>query len=406
MTCAIHLMTFWLICLFQAEHVRCLWATQTQGSQRPSDNAYVGFSRQDSGPRRDGGSNPQNKFRQASFSPHSAQSSSLNPGPAVNRGYDRGFSSSGYTQTVSQPAHSGYASVRLVESSPVSNPNWKTTDSKRVNAKSILGLSTSIVSGSAMSKHSQKQNSLSARTRPTQQGTQRTNQHLSRNSASAQSPTFSAQANYPPSSKSSSMFSAGAPVPEHGSVRKHTSATVRAQRVSSQSNDAASRPSSFSVPQNDRIRNDPSQAADRFKSKMFTVTGGSAQGDYPQSAFVPRSLGGSQGLNYDPRYTSAEMPSRTRPASSLWNTRTQGGGGFRVTGRSSQQFAPTITHSIPNRLGGSPIRRLRGSSDQKQVFQTPQLKYTAPSQQTASYNPQGQSVQPESKWKMVSRLHQ
>ncbi|XP_062266145.1 uncharacterized protein LOC133972618 [Platichthys flesus] len=399
MTCANCLKTFLLICLFQAEHVRCLWATQAQGSQRQSGSAYDGFSRQDSGRRRDGGSDPRNKFRQASVSPRSAQSSAFNPEPAVRNGYDQGFSSSGHTQTVSQQAHIGYASVRLVGSSSVSNPNWKMIEPKRVNAQSVpktqfLGRSYSVASGSALRKHSQNQYPLSDRT---QQGTQPTNQHLSRNSASAQSPTFSAQAGYPPSSQSSRLFSAGAPVPEHGPVRTHTSATVRGRRVSSQSKAAASQPSSFSIPQNERIRNDPSQP-DQFKSKLFTVTGGSAQGEYPPSAFAPRSLEGSQGLNYD--------PSHTWPASSLWNTRNQGKGGLHATGRSSQLFAPTITHSIPTRFGGSPIRRLTGPTDQKQDVQTPQLKYTAPSQQTAAYNPQGQSVQPERKWKRVSRLLQ
>ncbi|CAB1446481.1 unnamed protein product [Pleuronectes platessa] len=126
------------------------------------------------------------------------------------------------------------------------------------------------------------------------------------------SPTFSAQAGYPPSSQSSRLFSAGAPVPDHGPVRTHTSATIRGRRVSSKSKAAASQPSSFSVSQNERIGNDPSQPV-RFKSKLFTVTGGSGKGENPQSA--PRSLGGSQDLNYD--------PSHTWPKSSLWN-RNQG----------------------------------------------------------------------------------
>ncbi|XP_069372990.1 uncharacterized protein [Paralichthys olivaceus] len=434
MACGIHLGTFLLICLFQAEHVRCSWATQALGSQRQNSNAYVGFLQKDSG-LRTVGSNPQNKFRQASVSPGLAQSSILNPEPAVSSGYNQGFSSSGYTQTVSQPAHSGYASVRLAQSSSGSNPNWQKIGSKQVNAQSVpklqfLGLSTAIASGSSLSKHSQNQNSLTdRRTWPTEQGTQRINQHPSRNSASAQNPAYSAQVGYAQSSRSSSLFSAEGPVPKDSSVRKHTSATARARRVSSRPKAAASKPSRFSVSQNEGTRNNPSQTVDGnwFQSKLFTVTQGSAQGgykpasnmasSYPQSvaepykqnaaAFAPRSLRGSQGLNYDSSYTATEqMPSQTHPASLVWNTRNQEEGGLRVTGGSSQHFSPTRTHSIPHRFGGSPIRRLRGSSDQKQVVRTPQLKYMAPSQQTASYNPQVQSVHPENKWVRISKLHQ
>ncbi|XP_035849307.1 uncharacterized protein LOC116035939 isoform X1 [Sander lucioperca] len=57
---------FLLICLVQAEHVQCLWATQ---DHRLSSN--VGLSQKDSGV---GGSYPQNHLRQASLFPRSAHS--------------------------------------------------------------------------------------------------------------------------------------------------------------------------------------------------------------------------------------------------------------------------------------------------------------------------------------------
>lgn len=359
MACGINLGTLLLICLFQAEHVRCLWATQAQGSQRPNGNAYVGFLQKDI---RIVGSDPQNQFRQASASRASAQRSGLGAEPAVSGGYSQGFSSSRYSQTVLQPAHGGYSSVRLAQSSSVSNP--KQVNAPGVRRREIVGLSTAIASGTSLSQRSQKQNSLAdRRTRPAEQGAWRVSQHRSRNSASAQNPTYSALA-----AKSSSLFSAEGPVPVHSSIRKHTSATGRARRVSSGPKAATSKPSSFSGAQNERTRNDPSRTAEgnRFQSKLFAVAEPYKQNS---AAFAPRSLGGSRGTNAG----------------------------------DSQRFAPTKTHIIPQHFGGSPIRRL---SEQEQVVQTSRPKFTAPSQQTASYNPQAQSVHPQSNWMRISRPRQ
>ncbi|XP_026155994.1 uncharacterized protein LOC113126253 [Mastacembelus armatus] len=100
MACGVHL-GIMLVCLVQAEHVCCLWATQGQSSQRRNGNRYVGFLHQGSGLKRLYGSHPQNQFRQASVSTGSVQSSSLNTETVLNMGYGHGLPSSGYTQSLS-----------------------------------------------------------------------------------------------------------------------------------------------------------------------------------------------------------------------------------------------------------------------------------------------------------------
>lgn len=433
-------------------------------SQRQNGNRYVGFSQQDSGLRGLGGSYPQNQFRQVSIYPGSAKSSSLNPQAAVSSAYNHGLSSSSYTKTVSQPAQSGHTSVRLIDHSSVSNPNWRMMNSKPVKVqkepkKPYLGLSTDIASGSSVSKYSKNKNDLNdigKRTWPVQQGTQRTSQYLSSNSASVQSPfrergSFTSASHqstvaktpayygprgFSPSMKSSSLFSAGVPAPQRNSGLTQTSASAPA-RVSSRSNAEVSKPSHFSPAQIKRTRNYPSQteAGKPYRSKLFPVNGGSAQGGYrPTSSmassyvsytqslpapskqnapvsFEPRSLKVPTGFNYKPSYASAEQ----KPSSSVQTFRNgrnpaQGAhnlpaSGSSRAGTSPQQFAPTRTYDIPQQFGGFAIRRLKEPADQNEVnVQKPQDPSTTPLRQTASYKPQGQSVSPESKWKRV-RLH-
>ncbi|XP_042290441.1 uncharacterized protein LOC121912395 [Thunnus maccoyii] len=396
MACGVHLGIF-LICLVQAEHVRCSWATQAQGQ---NSNTYVGFSQQDSGLRRLGGSYLQNQFRQASVAPGSAQSSSFN----TDTGYRQGLSSSGYTHSVSQPVQSGYTSVRLVQSSSVSKPNWRTTSLNQLNAQKVpknqFDLSAPISSGGSVSKFSvKKQNDPTvgkSRTWPVKQGIQRTNQYLSSSSASilgpresysfrpashqsaAQKPpstAFATPAYYGQSSsmlnqkhaprgfshKSSHLFSPRAPAPasQRKYVQMQTSASAPARRSSSRSSKASKKPSSFSYSQNERTRHNPSQT----------------EAGNPYNTYKPTS-------------NRASSHSLKAPTSSR-------------TGTSAQNFAPTEIHSIPQRFGGFAIRRLK-EPDQKEVsVQKPQQTYTAPSQQLASYKPPVPSVHQESKWKRV-----
>ncbi len=415
-----------------------------QSFQRQNGNAYVGLSQPDSGLRRLGGSYLQNQLRQSSVSPGSAWSSSLKTETALSSGYSQGLSTSGHTQSVSQPAQGGYAPVRFVQSSSVSKPNWQINKSNQatmqnVPKKQFFGLSTAIASGASVSKYSQNQNDLTEyskkRTWPIQQGTPRASKSYSFNSASHQSAAqktpsaaetsaYYGQRGHSPV-KSSSLFGAVAPAPQTNSARMQTSASARARRVSSRHSAKASKPSHLSPPQNGRTGNGPvhTEVGNPYRSKLFPVTGGNAQGSYSRSlpasnkqnapvGFQPRSLERptNQRLSYKPSYTSTEqIASSTGALQASWNSRTSAQGARNLpasetggAGTSGQRFAPTRTHSIPKRFGGHAIRRLRDPVDQKEAsVRKPQQTNTAPSQQTVSYKPQAQSVHQESKWKRI-----
>ncbi|XP_034418109.1 uncharacterized protein LOC117750833 [Cyclopterus lumpus] len=371
MACGVHLGIL-LICLVQAEHVRCLWATQARGQ---NSNTYVGFSQQRGGP---GGSYPQNELRQASGSPGSAQSSSFNTDPDVSSGYSQRFPSSRYTQAVSRPAKSGFASVKLAQSSSESKPNWRTTTLnqehvQKMPKKKPFAFSGSIAGGSSLSKYHQTPVSKK-RTGPGQQGSPGTSHSRSSGSASLQSPResfkSSAVSETPASSgrnsystESSSLSSAAASrrIP----VRTKTSASAAARRVSSRRSSVGSKP-----------RNNPSQT------------------------LVPMTV---------------RNPLSSRTSS---------------TGTSGQGFAPSRNHNIPQRFGGFAIRRLKEPADQKEVsvrkpqqayvapqkplalqhqdYVAPQKPlalqhqdYVAPQRSSASHKPQVLSVRPEASWKRI-----
>ncbi|XP_034401376.1 uncharacterized protein LOC117739189 [Cyclopterus lumpus] len=351
MACGVHLGIL-LICLVQAEHVRCLWATQ---AQRPNSNTYVGFTQQGSG---FGGSYPQNQLRQASGS---AQSSSLNTDPIGSDSSQR-FPNSGYTQTLFQPANSGYDSVKLVQSSAQSKPNWRTTKLnwehlQKMPKKRIFGLSASIAGGRSLSKYDQTPISKK-RTLPVQQGTPSKSNHRSSSSESFQGPRESYS--FKPYShqtaaqkalvnsetaaytglmgstmKSSRPSSGGAAEPRRIPVRTKTSASAPARRVSSLRGSAVSKPSRFSSLQNERTRNNPSQteAWEPYSSKVVPVN------------------------------------ARNLPAS-----------GTSSVGTSGQGFASSTIHQIPQSFGGFAIRRLKIPVDQKEVsvVKLQQQAYVAP----------------------------
>ncbi|XP_034082315.1 DNA-directed RNA polymerase II subunit RPB1-like isoform X2 [Gymnodraco acuticeps] len=193
MTCGVHLGIF-LIVLVQAEHVRCLWASQAQSK---NNNTYVGFRQNN----REAGVNYlQNRLRQA-------QSRNLNIPSAVGSRFSWGPSTGGYTQTVSQPTKSGLAKVRLVQGSSVSKPNLN-----RVPKQRFHGLSSAIVGSDSLSKSSNKD-----------------------------------------TQKSSSLFGAGAPEPNQSPARTKTSSSVRAKLVSK--TDKPSRPSAPKNPSQTEVVN-------------------------------------------------------------------------------------------------------------------------------------------------------
>ncbi|XP_033986983.1 uncharacterized protein LOC117482865 [Trematomus bernacchii] len=220
MTCGVHLGIF-LIVWVQAEHVRCLWASQAQSQ---NNNTYVGFRQNN---REAGPSNYlQNRLRQAP--PSSAQSTNLNIPSAVGSSFSRGPSTGSYTQTVSQPAKSGFAKVRLVQGSSVSKPNLN-----RVPKQRFHGLSNAIAGSDSLSKSMNKD-----------------------------------------TGKSSILFGAGAPEPNQIPSRTKTSSSVRAKLVSK--TDKPSRPS---APKN------PSQTevVTPYKSKVFS---GNARGSYKATSMA------------------------------------------------------------------------------------------------------------------------
>lgn len=422
-----------------------------QSSWRQNSNAYVGFTQQDRGLRLVG-SHPQDQLRHSS-----APRSSFGTQTAVGS-YSQGLSSSGSTQTVSQPAHSGYASVKLVQKSSAVKPRRASKSTlfnvKKGPEKQLSDPSTSIASGTLVSKYRKSQNDRTdldeKGTWPVQQGTPRDSKYLSSSSASVQSPRKSysfkqashqSAAHSAPAAaaetpayhgprgyspvKSASLFSVGAPSPQGEAVQMQTSASAPA-RLSLRR--GAKRSSSR---YKKRTRNNPSQteAGKSYYSDRFPVNGGKAQEGRAASSlssssrsfqqsnkltdhagFQPRSIEmpTSQRPSYKRSYTSdVQVPSSSSALKESWDRRkpaqevlpaSRGGS----AGTSTQRFAPTRTHRIPQRFGGFSIRRLKEPADQKEVsVRTPQQTYTAPSWQSASYRPQVQSVHPESQWKRI-----
>ncbi|KAM7383821.1 hypothetical protein PAMA_011268 [Pampus argenteus] len=360
-------------------------SADSQGSRSQNSDAYVGFTQQDSGLKRLGGSHLQNQFRQASVAPRSAQSSSLN----TQTGYNQGLSRSGYTQALSQPAQSSYPSVRSVQSSLVSKPNRRMS-STLFNAPKVpvnnFALSTSIASGSSVSKFSTKKQNNAAisksSTLPVQQGTQRTSKYPSSSSASVGNPSresytlssASHQSAAPPPARPSYFRQSSAtlnqkqaprsispkssipraPALHHNSVPMQTSATAAGRKVSLK---ASKKPSRFSYHHNERSRHNPtkSEAGKPHRSKMFAVTG--SEGNYMASSYN-RSL---PAWPYRPNSGFQQPRSRKVTTSS-------------GAGTSGQQYAPTKIHSIPQRYGGYAIRRLKGPDQNAVSVWKPQLQ--------------------------------
>ncbi|XP_071060851.1 uncharacterized protein [Pseudochaenichthys georgianus] len=218
MTCGVHLGIV-LIVLVQAEHVRCLWASKAQSK---NNNTYVGFRQNN---REAGDDYLQNRLRPA-------LSRNLNVPSAVGSRFSWGPSTGGYTPTVSQPAKSGLAKVRLVQGSSVSKPILN-----RVPKQRVYGLSTAIAGSYSLSKGSNKDEG-----------------------------------------KSSSLFGAGAPEPNQIPARTKTSSSVRAKLVSK--TDKPSRPSASKNPSQTEVVN---------PYKLISGNAGNARRSYKATSMASSS---------------------------------------------------------------------------------------------------------------------
>ncbi|XP_054619304.1 uncharacterized protein LOC129172974 [Dunckerocampus dactyliophorus] len=218
MACGIHL-GFLLICLVQAEHVRCLWTPQKAERQR--DNAYVGYLQQRLTPRL-GGSNPQNEFRQALSGPASAQSSNRNKGLAMNV----------YEKLAQESAQNGYGSVKVVRVRPVSRQSAPLVPKKSPE----LDPSASIASAGTLKQHESQQ--ANKKSWAPQQGTRRMSL-LPKKYVTAQSPAAKPQQEkrYQPVARKqqSSLFVSG-----YGSREYVSNMQTSATGVASTSNSAGS----------------------------------------------------------------------------------------------------------------------------------------------------------------------
>ncbi|XP_041665879.1 adhesive plaque matrix protein [Cheilinus undulatus] len=378
MVCGVHLGVL-LICLVQAEHVRCLWASQAQSSQGQSSNAYVGFSQQDSGLRRLGGSYPQNELRQASVSPGSAQSSSLHTQTSVSTVYSQKPSSSSYSQSLSQPAQSGHSSVRFVQANSVSKPNWQSVTSTKVKnepKRRFFGLSTEIASGSSVSQYNKRDPTDDSKkaTLPVQQSASKypsSSPSLTSYQSAAQATSY-VQGGYSPALKPSSLSSPKVPTSQRHSVRMQTSASAPARRVYIRRTSHPSKISSKKATSWTEATN-PHQSHGQGSYKPASTD------NMPSSQPLPSSNKQDASASFQPRSTLQSYSSRG-PVQGAHN-------------QPAPRYAPTRTYSIPQRFGGYAIRRLGDAKEQREEgTRKLQQTYTAPSAQTGSYKPQLQSI--------------
>ncbi|XP_037549482.1 uncharacterized protein LOC119425994 [Nematolebias whitei] len=366
MTCGLGLGIL-VVFLVQAELVCCLWTKGAQSFQ--NSNTYVGF--QPDGSLIKSGSYPQNQVRQG-FSPHSVQSRSFNAGPAVASGSGPGLSTRSSTQVVSQPAQS---SVRLVKSSSVLKANKQRPFS--LGSAAPQGARQSFAGGPSVIQ-TQKNPSISSRSWPTQQGTQRFSKYPSSSSRSLQasrgsysfrsvSPQSAAQAPPRTAAKTSShnsktgssaiLFDPAAPGQRGRSVQTQTNARGPAKRVFSN-------------------RRSEGQKARRLspQTQPWKPTLGHQMGSRPKS--------------WLPTYKTSHNLAVPRSS---------------TMGAPGQGFASAAVYEIPENFGGFAIRRLKPPSDQNQLtvqkkrFQIP----TAAPQWMVPSTSYVQKVHPEARWTRI-----
>ncbi|XP_034082316.1 DNA-directed RNA polymerase II subunit RPB1-like isoform X2 [Gymnodraco acuticeps] len=322
MTCGVHLGIF-LIVLVQAEHVRCLWASQA--AQSKNNNTYVGFRQNN----REAGVNYlQNRLRQA-------QSRNLNIPSAVGSRFSWGPSTGGYTQTVSQPAKSGLAKVRLVQGSSVSKPNLN-----RVPKQRFHGLSSAIVGSDSLSKSSNKD-----------------------------------------TQKSSSLFGAGAPEPNQTPARTKTSSSVRAKLVSK-----TNKPSRPSAPKN------PSQTevVNPYKSKLFSGNAGNARGSYKAT-----SMASSYGTSLESNVGNGPIFKPHSYSTSYDSKSSREGTSGKKLAPTKTHIIPEQFGGYAIRRPKAPGQEKVSVRKPQQAYQTPIKAYVAPQRQATNqaYNaPQQQTL--------------
>ncbi|KAK5884048.1 hypothetical protein CesoFtcFv8_020314 [Champsocephalus esox] len=309
MTCGVHLGIV-LIVLVQAEHVRCLWASQA--AQSKNNNTYVGF-RQNNW---EAGDNYlQNGLRQA-------RSRNLNIPSAVGSRFSWGPSTGGYTQTVSQPAKSGLAKVRLVQGSSVSKPNLN-----RVPKRRYHGLSGAIVGSGSLSKSSNKDEG-----------------------------------------KSSSLFGAGAPEPNQTPARTKTSSSVRAKLVSK--TDKPSRPSASK---------NPSQTEVVHPYKLFSGNAGNARGSYKAT-----SMASSYGTSLESNVGNGPMV-KPRSYSTSYDSKSsrEGTSGKKLAPTKTHIISDKFGGYAIRRLKAPGQEKVSVRKPQ-QTYQTPIKAYVAPQRQATN----------------------
>ncbi|XP_034082334.1 DNA-directed RNA polymerase II subunit RPB1-like isoform X2 [Gymnodraco acuticeps] len=321
MTCGVHLGIF-LIVLVQAEHVRCLWASQAQSK---NNNTYVGFRQNN----REAGVNYlQNRLRQA-------QSRNLNIPSAVGSRFSWGPSTGGYTQTVSQPAKSGLAKVRLVQGSSVSKPNLN-----RVPKQRFHGLSSAIVGSDSLSKSSNKD-----------------------------------------TQKSSSLFGAGAPEPNQTPARTKTSSSVRAKLVSK--TDKPSRPSAPKNPSQTEVVNP-------YKSKLFSGNAGNARGSYKAT-----SMASSYGTSLESNVGNGPIFKPHSYSTSYGSKSSREGTSGKKLAPTKTHIIPDQFGGYAIRRLKAPGQEKVSVRKPQQAYQTPIKAYVAPQRQATNqaYNaPQQQTL--------------
>ncbi|XP_034082308.1 DNA-directed RNA polymerase II subunit RPB1-like isoform X2 [Gymnodraco acuticeps] len=321
MTCGVHLGIF-LIVLVQAEHVRCLWASQAQSK---NNNTYVGFRQNN----REAGVNYlQNRLRQA-------QSRNLNIPSAVGNRFSWGPSTGGYTQTVSQPAKSGLAKVRLVQGSSVSKPNLN-----RVPKQRFHGLSSAIVGSGSLSKSSNKD-----------------------------------------TQKSSSLFGAGAPEPNQTPARTKTSSSVRAKLVSK--TDKPSRPSAPKNPSQTEVVNP-------YKSKLFSGNAGNARGSYKAT-----SMASSYGTSLESNVGNGPIFKPHSYSTSYGSKSSREGTSGKKLAPTKTHIIPDQFGGYAIRRLKAPGQEKVSVRKPQQAYQTPIKAYVAPQRQATNqaYNaPQQQTL--------------
>ncbi|KAF3707740.1 hypothetical protein EXN66_Car000913 [Channa argus] len=430
MACGVHLGIL-LVCLVQAEHVCCLWASQAQS------DTYVGFSQQDNGLKKPGGSSPQNGFRQASVSTGSAQNSDRET--AVISGHSQRFSSSETSKNVPQEAYNSKALVGLVASSLESKPakrksNWLRVHLKKGFEKKSFNLYNPIASGSSISNFNKNQNSQTSERKPTF-----STKYLPSNSPFGGSHFFSppsqsaAQrpAYYEQRGSSSSLLSTGAGSRQHNSAWLQPSACGLGRRVPLHHHSGVSEPSPFLLPLSKNTINNPSQAEAGKLYHNYQLP--ESRGSYNPVNMVSNHASYSQDLPVSPHKQNAlvdhdpyshtlkspgrgsfkpscpsvqQVPSSASSSKESWNNRnlTQGAHDLTVfgssrEGASAQRFAPSRTYSVPQSFGGYAIRRLKKPANQKEEGALNPQQTDAPSpQQPAASKPKFYRVPQRSKW--------